>query len=592
VKHGTLLCFGALLSSALGVCVTAPPAAGQPSHTKPSSASSGIISGVVKDASGIPQLGASVELMAEAPGVIAARQLLTNTQGIFHAENLPPGLYTVQVTLAGFLPAFEKHIQITSNLTTVVRIELESLYASIEQLRQAPTYALVEPDDWKWVLRSTSGLRPILQWHEEDTEDTSAVIADTGPARQLGRVEITGGARRPGSASNIDSSPGTAFAYDERIDRNNHIVFAGQVSYDDDSPSGGLAAMWLPTGSVQNGPRSTMVLREAKIGPDGPIFRGVRLEQSGTLNFGDNNVLRVGGEYVLVGAGSSAWNLRPRLNWQTRVTPNWYVDVLYVSLPADVAYSDNSVSDMIDGNSPTVLATALNQLDSFPALLWHDRRPVLENGRHEELAVERKLGARSVFQIAAFHDDNTHVALFGKGNDLLPGAEYFQEFDSKAFAYDGGSSVTWGTRVALRERLTDDLELTTIYAFSGALAPIASPEGPLRDALRTIPRQSAAFKMTGKVPVTGTRLTAGYKWINGTALSRVDPYGESVYNLNPYLHVGVRQPLPWTILGRWEANAECDNLLAQGYVALPMADGQILLAPAFRSFRGGLSLQF
>jgi hypothetical protein len=589
VRHGPLLCFGVLLAS-LGVCVSAPPAAGQ-THAKSPSGWSGIISGVVKDSSGIPQLGATVELLAEAPGVITARQLLTNTQGIFHAENLQPGLYTVRVTLAGFLPAFEKHVQITSNLTTVVRIELESLYASIEQLRRAPANAPVEADDWKWVLRSTSGLRPILQWHEEDTDDTSAVIADTGLAPQLGRVEITGGARRPGSASNIDSSPGTAFAYDERIDRSNHIVFAGQVSYDEDTPAGGLAVMWLPTGSVQNGPRSTMVLREAKIAPNGPVFRGVRLEQSGSVNFGDNNVLRVGGEYVLVGAGSSAWNLRPRLNWETRVSPNWYVDVLYVSLPADAAYSENFISDLVDDRPPSVLASALNQLDSFPALLWHDRKPVLENGRHEEFAVERKFGARSLFQIAAFHDDNSHVALFGKGNDL-PGGEYFQDFYSKGFAYDGGSSVSWGARAALRERITDDLELTTIYAFSGALAPVTVPEGQLRDAFRTVPRQSAALKVSGKVPMTGTRLTAGYKWINGTALSRVDPYGESLYDVNPYLHVGIRQPLPWTVLGRWEANAECDNLLAQGYVSMATVDGQILLVPAFRSFRGGLSLQF
>jgi len=65
-----------------------------------------------------------------------------------------------------------------------------------------------------------------------------------------------------------------------------------------------------------------------------------------------------------------------------------------------------------------------------------------------------------------------------------------------------------------------------------------------------------------------------------------------LYDVNPYLHVGIRQPLPWTVLGRWEANAECDNLLAQGYVSMSTADGQILLVPAFRSFRGGLSLQF
>ena len=590
MRHGSLLCFGVLLASTLGVCTNAPSAAAQ-NRGKPVSGLSGIISGVVRDSSGVPQLGATVELLAEAPGVVTAHQLLTNTQGAFHAENLQPGLYTVRVTLAGFLPAFEKHIQITSNLTTVVRIELESLYASIEQLRRTPSTAPVEPDDWKWVLRSTSGLRPVLQWHEEDTDDTSVVIADTGRVGQLGRVEITGGARRPGSASNIDSAPGTAFAYDQRIDRTNHIVFAGQVSYDQDSPAGGLAVMWLPTGSVQNGPRSTMVLREAKIAPDGPVFRGVRLEQSGTINFGDNNSLRVGGEYVLVGAGSSAWSLRPRLNWETRVTPNWYVDVLYVSLPADVDYAENSVLNLLDERSPSVLATALNQLDAFPALLWHDRKPILENGRHEEIALERKVGARSILQVAGFHDDNRHVALFGKGNDL-PGGEYFQDFYSKGFAYDGGSSVTWGARAALRERITDDLELTTIYAFSGALAPVTTPEGPLRDVMRTVPRQSAALKLSGKVPLTGTRLTAGYKWINGTALSRVDPYGESLYDVNPYLHVGIRQPLPWTMLGRWEANAQCDNLLAQGYVSMATSDGQVLLVPAFRSFRGGLSLQF
>lgn len=590
MRHGSILCFGVLLATGLGVCVDPPPAAAQ-NRTKSSPVAAGIISGVVKDSSGIPQLGATVELLAEAPGALGARQLLTNTQGIFRAENLTPGLYTVRVTLAGFLPTFEKHIQITSNLTTVVRIELESLYASIEQLRRAPTNAPVEPDDWKWVLRSTSGMRPILQWHEEDTDDTSAVVADTGRGRQIGRVEITGGARRPGSASNIDSSPGTAFAYDQRIDGYNHIAFAGQVSYDEESPAGGLAVMWLPTGSVQTGPRSTIVLRESKIGPDGPVFRGVRLEQSGTVNLGENNVLRVGGEYVLVGAGSSAWNLRPRLNWQTRVTPNWYVDVLYVSLPADVESTENAQSGLIDDRTPSVLATALNQLDSFPALLWHNGRPVLENGRHEELAVERKIGSRSVFQVAGFHDDNSHVALFGKGTDL-PGGEYFQDFYSKGFAYDGGSSISWGARAALRERIGDDLELTAIYAFAGALAPITTPEGPLRDAMRTVQRQSATLKMSGKVPATRTHLTAGYKWINGTALSRVDPYGESLYDVNPYLHVGIRQPLPWTVLGRWEANAECDNLLAQGYVSMSTADGQIVLVPAFRSFRGGLSLQF
>jgi len=587
VKHGPLLCFGVLLATTLGVCASAPPAAAQSSRK----ASSGSISGVVRDPSGIPQLGATVEVLSEAPGVLLSHQLLTNTEGLFRAENLPPGLYTVRVTLAGFLPALEKHIQITPNLTTMVRVQMESLFASIEQLRRPPANGAAEPDDWKWVLRSASGIRPVLQWHEEDTDDSSVLVADMGKPRQLGQIELTSGARRPGSVSNIDAAPGTAFAYDQRIDQSNHIVFAGQVSYDDDAPAGGLATLWLPTGLLENGPQSTMVLREAKIGPDGPVFRGVRLDQSGTLTFGDRFVLRVGGEYVVVGAGASAWSLRPRLKWETKLSPNWYVDAVYAALPVGVANGDNSIADLTESNPPSILGSALDQLDSFPALMWHAGRPVLENGRHEELAVERKVGAHSVLQVAAFHDDSSHVALFGRGNDL-PTDEYFQDFYSKGFAYDGGSSVSWGTRAALRERITDDLELTTIYAFSGALVPSGVMDGGLRDALRTAPQQSAAVKVTGKVPVTGTRLTAGYKWVSGPALSRVDPYGEVVYDVSPYLHIGIRQPLPWATLGRWEANAECDNLLAQGYVPMSVRDGQVILVPVFRSFRGGLSLQF
>src|SRR5208282_6310231 len=94
-------------------------------------------------------------------------------------------------------------------------------------------------------------------------------------------------------------------------------------------------------------------------------------------------------------------------------------------------------------------------------------------------------------QIAGFHDDNSHVALFGHGNDL-PLAEYVQDFFSKGFAYDGGSSSSWGARAALREKISDDLEVTTIYTFSGALVPVGALDGTLRDLLRTEERHSLA----------------------------------------------------------------------------------------------------
>jgi hypothetical protein len=588
VKPGRLLCFGMLLTFAMGVSWGAAPAVAQ-STSKPSS---GTLSGVVRDSAGIPQLGATVEVFSETPGVLAVRQFLTNTQGIFKGDKLAPGFYTVRVTLAGFLPDLEKHIRISSNLTTVVRVQMESMFASIEQLRRPPTSGAAEPDDWKWVLRSASGLRPVLQWGEDSSAPASTILADSGGYHPRARVELTNGARRPGSVSSVGAAPGTEFAYDKPIDRFNHVIFAGQVSYDEDSPAGGIAAVWLPNGSFTNGPQSTIVLREAKIGPQGPTFRGLRLDQGGSVTLGDRFLLRVGGEYVLMGVGSSAWSVRPRLKLETRIAPKWYADMIYAALPTTSALpSDMLASDLALSSPAGNLMNALNQLDTFPSLLWRQGRPVLENGQHEEVAVEHKVGSHGVLQVAVFHDDNRHVALYGRGEEL-PSSEYIQDFYSKGFAYDGGSSSSWGSRLALRQRITDDVEFTTVYAFAGALVPGDAVDGELRDALRTMPRHSLGAKVTGKVPRAGTSISVGYKWVSGMSVSRVDPYGENIYQIIPYAHIGIRQPLPRFALGRWEANAECDNLFAQGYVPLGTPEGPLLLVPAFRSFRGGLSVQF
>jgi hypothetical protein len=244
-----------------------------------------------------------------------------------------------------------------------------------------------------------------------------------------------------------------------------------------------------------------------------------------------------------------------------------------------------------DSQPGGALAGALNELDAFPALMWRAGRPVLQSGWHEEIAAERKVGAHGALQVAGFHDDNRHEAVFGRGIDL-PTADYFQDYFSNGFAYDGGSSNSWGARAAFREKLEGGTEFVAVYSFSGALTPAQAADGVLREILRTAPRHSLAGGISTKLPHTGTKINAAYKWISGTALTRVDPFGESLYQLDPYLHVGIRQPLPKFALGRWEAVADCDNLLAQGYVSMATRDGHMVLVPTFRTFRGGLSLQF
>jgi hypothetical protein len=282
----------------------------------------------------------------------------------------------------------------------------------------------------------------------------------------------------------------------------------------------------------------------------------------------------------------SATSLRPRLELESRISDDWHAALIFAEEPGAPTPLESD-ERQIGGE----LAAALNELDSFPTLLWRGGRPVIEGGWHEELAAERKVGTRAKLQVAGFHDDNRHVAVFGHGNDL-PASDYFQDYFSNGFAYDGGSSGSWGTRVAFREQLADGVELTAIYAFAGALSPVEGAEGPMRDVLRTAMHSSVGANVSGKLPHSGTRVTAGYKWVSGTTVSRTDAFGESLYQMEPFLHVKVRQALPKFGPGRWEASAECENLFAQGYVSVNTQDGRAVLVPAFRTFRGGMSLQF
>src|ERR1051325_10687108 len=87
----------------------------------------GKLTGVVIDPAGMPQMGASIWLTPETAGRSAA-QLLTDQEGVFSSPRVLPGLYSVRVTLAGFLPTLQQHVRISANLTTVLHIELDSVF--------------------------------------------------------------------------------------------------------------------------------------------------------------------------------------------------------------------------------------------------------------------------------------------------------------------------------------------------------------------------------------------------------------------------------------------------------------------------------
>ena len=540
----------------------------------------GTISGVVLDPSGTPQMGASVWLISEDVGRTVA-QLNSDQHGAFFTDRVKPGQYAVRVAVSGFLPAMERHVAVISNLTTILRVQVETVFSSLDSLRQKSSTA-PEQDDWKWVLRSSAATRTILQWDDSSGQISSASLGSElpGTRRPHGLVQVTNGALRPGSASNLPNAPATAVSYDQQLGNFGRVLVAGQMSYDRGA-TGSFASVWLPSGSSNNGPETVFVWRQSRFGAEGMEFQGMRIDQNQRIELSDRMVLHAGAEFLHAGIKSSVSSLRPHAELNYAFAPGWSAKMIAAANPPSPQAGR--------GGS---LESAIDELDSLPPVLFLNGRPVLQGGWHQEISVKHDTGAKSSVEVAAFHDSSRNQAIFGTGANTNP--EFVQDAFSTAFLYDGGNSSYWGARAAYREKITDDLDLVAVYTWGGALTPSGTlsntASSDLRDSFATSNHHSVAARVNGKIPRTGTQFSASYKWVSGTVLSRVDQFGESAYDLDPNLHLSIRQQLPG-LNGRWEALADFSNLLAQGYVNVG-GDSRMMLAPILRSFRGGVSFQF
>ncbi len=249
----------------------------------------------------------------------------------------------------------------------------------------------------------------------------------------------------------------------------------------------------------------------------------MRIDHTEQIELGDRIQLRVGGEYLRAGIISSVSSLRPHAQLNAKLAQNLTATLIVAANPPSEQWGRTGA-----------LESAIDELDSLPPVLFHDGRPVLEGGWHQELSVKRKIGSQSTFEVAAFHDSSRDQAVFGTGASASP--EFVQDAFSSAFLYDGGNSSSWGGRAAYRQKISDDLEVAAIYAWAGALTPsggLNTASSDLRDSFMTSNHHSLAARVSGKIPRSGTQVAASYKWITGTALSRTDQFGEAAYQMDP-----------------------------------------------------------
>jgi carboxypeptidase family protein len=569
-----------ILALSLGICfsVYAPTLGAAPN--------SGKISGVVLDPSGTAQMGATVLISSEQVlNASSQLELLTNDHGRFSTSAVPAGSYSIKVTLAGFLPAMERHVEVSDQRTTLLEVVLGSVFSSFGKLRQQPNQQPAQ-SDWTWALRASAATRSVLQWQDAGPQVTvlgQAKEETVSPQEARAQLLLSSGSDHPGSVGALSDSPGTAFAYDMGVGEGAELLMAGQFSSEGGASAESFAGEWLPSGKAGVGPLTTVVLRQSQLGPSGPTFRGLRMSHDDQLTLTDRVAIRYGGEFLVADfMNRVAIAVRPRGEADIQLGLGWEAAAIVAARPWG----------NYDSGTPTGTDSALDALDVFPTVLLRKGRPVVEDDVHEELAMERAWGENAHLSVALFHDGGHHTAVIGRGGSANE-PDFLQDYFSQAFAYDAGSSGSWGTRAAYTEKLSQDVDTALVYTYGGVLAPDGKPgNGTLQSQLSTQSRHSLATRTSARVPRLKTKLTAGYNWISGPAVSQQDPYGESFYRIDPYLSLQVKQPIPGFFSGHMEVEADAGNLLAQGYVPVSTSRGQVVLVPSYRYFRGGLSLQF
>lgn len=547
----------------------------------PSNADSaaGTIAGVVVDHTGTPQMGATVLISSEQLVSTASVKLFTNGKGGFTTASLPTGLYSIQVTLAGFLPTIAQHVEVSDAHATLLQLVMGSVLTSLSNLHQT-AQKQGAADDWVWVLRSAPGARSVLRW-DDSSAIPLAAAQENSKDRDHAFLEVSSGADRPGSIANSPVAPGTAFAYDVSIGPAARLLMAGQFSHQGQASATGIAAEWLPTGEAQAGPLTTLVVRQTNDGPGGPVFRAARISHDNEMALGDRVSLRYGGEFIFAGFGRGTAVVRPRAEMAFEMAPSWQMSVVMATHPWNDAL----------GNSTDDLQAAVDTFDAFPTVMMRRGRPVFADGMHEEVAVKRSFGETAQISAAVFHDRSTHTPVMGIGT--VPNSDYVQGFFGDAFAYDGGATSSTGTRFVYEQKVASGLTSTVIYDYSGALTFDSISAGAhLRDQLSTRGTHSVASRVTATIPRMNTQVMVAYKWLGNTVVSEQDPYGEATYGVTPYLNMAVRQPLPNVFPGHMAVQADMGNLLSQGTTMVTASDHQMLLVPAYKYFRGGLSFKF
>jgi hypothetical protein len=545
------------------------------------------VTGVVRDAQGVAQLGALVEVVAANSAVLGTA--FTDLHGRYLIPHLVPGRYDVRASAALYVPALRDNLQLRAGAQAVVNLTLNTLFESTTWIPAERRKADEPSDDWKWTLRSAAN-RPILRLTEDgDVIMVSSSVTESKPKHSdSARAEMTAGDGGFGS-----SGVHNVFVLDRTLDDGAGLAVRADIGKQ--PGPGGIG----PSTEVATGYETRLGFAGAgravvsyQMHPElvssggTPGMDAMQISSAQLMKIGDLADVEAGGTLYVVRAVGFASGSRPFVKITTHPVKDWTVGYR-------MATSQNLQS-----------FAGLDSLQQeLPVAAMYQGRMQTAQGLHQEFTASRKTG-QGLVQVSYYRDSLDRVTVAGGG--ALGAADIKQTLDAGSgiiadsttgnFRLLSGGYKTQGVNVTLTEPITSALWVAMEYTTGEGLAVKDGSQLSLSNVstdLTPQAAQSATIALRGRVLHTGTRVRASYRWQPTRLVTAVDPYasfGDQAY-FSCYLRQALR--LGNLLPAGLDATVDVTNLLAQGYRPFLSADGQTLfLAQSPRTVQAGLSLTF
>jgi hypothetical protein len=560
----------------------------------------GGMAGLVTDAFGVPQMGATIEVRDTTDRLI--QTILSDKNGGFRIENLPSGNYSVRVKMASFLPALRR-VSILPGTRPLLSISLANVFSSIELIYLSPSQRQFMSEDWKWVLRSNTRSRPALRLLPGDDPGTVSRVA---MADTQGFVQVSAGDQGKLSPLGTVADLGTAFAIATSFAGDSHLTVSGNLGYGMSGTSTtGFETRYSPGMTSGISPEVRLSLKQAflpmALGMPQASVAGARGTLSAMSASVSDRTLLTENLELQYGFGFDSVTYFDRLNYLSPYAKLSYrpshADLIEVSYssglpPAELYMTPTLVEGEAQSND-------LQSLALFPRVTVNGGRAQVQRITSFEAGYERLIGDIRL-GLAAFHSStsNAGITMLAGGGPVF-GANLLPDLLSNSYVLHAGNFQSTGGMVSATQMLGDNFELMAGVGTFTALAAItrdpAFDADNLGTALGARQRHFAMLSATKRLRRAGTFMQAAYQWNSGASATAGHLFVTRRYLPQQGLNVIVRQPIGTVpgLRGRLEAMADLSNLLGEGFVPMETPDGRkVVLVHTPRSVRGGLSFVF